>query len=293
MSNIRYSEELAFLRGHGLGIVVPTQLTGLSWNGNPGGRRAIRFSSVVSNGLSFYPATYIWKIYQRNQVTGIGDSSRYYTTFFWGNDGTFDWDTGYPSSYYGFHPYPTPANQGDGKWEVSFGASDDVTRDDGSAPYVTNDRWYDQAAVVSDQGGGNFRMKFYVDLPGVSAADTITVNSSGHNVPPAPCLIWGQAPAHSVFTGVSWGGYSRWEETNAIIRGVQVYNAALTEAQVLALRGYEHDADVLAYCAANSITSLWYLNMNWKLADINDKSGAGHHPALVQTNGAAPVDWSG
>jgi len=55
-------------------------LTGLDWNGNPSARRAIVFSGVVAAGLSAYPATYLWKVYQRNQVSGIGDGTRYYTT---------------------------------------------------------------------------------------------------------------------------------------------------------------------------------------------------------------------
>jgi len=72
---------------------------------------------------------------------------------------------------------------------------------------------------------------------------------------------------------------------------VQVYNAALTEAQIVALAAKDYDADVLSYCSANGIASLWYLNMNWTLDDITDKSGAGHHPSWAGT--ARPTLWQG
>jgi hypothetical protein len=264
-------------------------LTGLDWNGNPSTQRAILFSNPHSNGLPMYPATYIWKVYQRNQVSGVGDNSRYYTTFFWGNNGTFVWGGGYTRSYYGAHPYPVTAPTGDGKWEISTNGTDAVTRDDASSPYVTNDVWYDQALVVQDIGGGTYRHKFYVDLPSTASANTITYDRASTPVePPSPCLIWGQAPDNG--SGQSWGGYSRWEEQNAIIRGVQVYNAALTEAQIQALSAFDTDASVLSYCTAQSITSLWYLNMNWKVSDITDKSGAGHNMSWL--GATRPADWT-
>lgn len=258
----------------GLGGVSQSAITGLDWNGNPSGRRAIVFTTP----LAAYPATYIWKVFQRNQVSGVGDLSRYYTTFFHGNNGDFVWGSGYERSYYGAHPYPIPANTGDGKWEISTSASDIVTLDDGTSPYVTNNAWYSQALVVS-ASGGNLNHKFYIDLPSVGTSKRITYNfAATYAAPPSPCVIWGQAPANNAGTA-SWGGYSRFEEQNAIIRGVQIYSAALTEAQIVALAAKETDADVLAYCSANGITSLWYLNMNWTLADISDKSGGARHPS--------------
>jgi len=126
-------------------------------------------------------------------------------------------------------------------------------------------------------------------LPSTGTSKTITRDSTGQTNPPSPCLIWAQAPDNG--SGQSWGGYSRWEEQNAIIRGVQVYNAALTEAQIVALAAKDYDADVLSYCSANGIASLWYLNMNWTLDDITDKSGAGHHPSWAGT--ARPTLWQG
>lgn len=262
-----------------------TPITGLDWDGSGASRRMLYWHSPPAG----WPMTLLFKVYQRNQVTGVGDGSRYYTTFFWGNDGAFVWGSGYEYSYYGCHPYPTTAPTGDGKWEISAAAADVVTRDDGSSPYVTVNEWYSQACIASDLGGGNFREKFYIDLPSVSTTDTITHDTSAARVsPPTPAIVVGQAPD---LAGESWGGYSRWEEQNAIIRGLQFYSTALTQAQVVALGALDSDAAVLSYCAANSITSLWFLNMNPKPTDVTDKSGAGNHGAW---DGAGrPTLWEG
>jgi hypothetical protein len=96
--------------------------------------------------------TYIWKVFQRNQVSGVGDGSRYYTTFFHGPYGVF---TG-GNNYYGCHPYPVPPeipNPGDGKWELSTNSQDYTGRgtnqaNSGGDPFVTNGQWYSQALVL-------------------------------------------------------------------------------------------------------------------------------------------------
>lgn len=268
-------------------------LTALDWDGDPAGRRAIVFTSGTS-GLpaSHYPMTWLWKVFQRNQVSGVGDNTRYYTTFFYGNNGLFDWAGDYWFSYYGCHPYPSPTNTSNGKWELSFNASDYLGRgdnndDNSGAPFVTNNQWYSQA-LVAQESGGNLEHKFYIDLPSVDDADYIRRGFPGEPVtPPSPCIIWGQAPDNG---GASWGGFSRWEEQNARIRGVQIYTSALSEAHVVALADLDTNAEVLAYCSANSITSLWYLNMNWTVADITDKSGNGHDPGWAGTE--RPADFA-
>jgi hypothetical protein len=168
-----------------------------------------------------------------------------------------------------------------------------VTRDDASSPFATVNRWYSQALVVSHVST-NYNHKFYIDLPSTATSDTITFNFTqgddslwNSSNPPSPCLIWGQAPDDGF--GKSWGGYDQWEEQNAIIRGVQVYNAALSETDITALSAFDQNADVISYCSGHSITSLWYLNMNWTLSDITDKSGNGHN---FSWNGAGrPAAW--
>lgn len=266
---------------------APGSRYGLDWDGTGAVRRMLYWPSP----MPMYPATFLFKVYQRNQVRGIGDGSRYYTTFFWGNNGKFDWGSGYDRSYYGAHPYPMPAPTGDGKWEISTSANDFVTRDDGSSPYVTNNAWYSQAFVAQDIGGGTYRHRFYIDLPSVATAKRITHQVTSPPVrPPTPIICVGQAPDNG--SGQSWGGYSRWEEQNAIICGLHFYSTALTEAQIVALGALQTDAEVLAYCASNNITSLWYLNMNPMPEDVTDKKGFGtpHNPSWL---GTTARKWSG
>ncbi len=262
----------------------PPGLFGLEWDGTASSRRMLYWPSPPAA----FDATYLFEVYQRDQVRGVGDGSRYYTTFFHGTNGEFAWGSDYDRSYYGAHPYPTPAPNGDGKWEISNDASDFTDRDDGSAPFVTNDRWYSQAFVAQVTSGGAHRMRFYIDLPSVAAADRITHDSVSYVLPPSPIICIGQTPDDG--SGASWGGYSRWEEQNAIIRGIQIYSSALTEAQILALEGLETDAEVLAANRDLGITSLWYLNMNPRPTDVTDKrdTGTPHDPVW---DGETALEW--
>src|SRR3989449_1820672 len=86
---------------------------GLEWPGNGAVRRMLYWS----NPFPIYDATYIFKVYPRKKTTG---DNHYYTTFFWGNNGNFTWDTrDIANTYYGAHPYPIPAPLGPGQWEIS------------------------------------------------------------------------------------------------------------------------------------------------------------------------------
>ena len=104
--------------------------------------------------------------------------------------------------------------------------------------------------------------------------------------------MFGQAPDTNG-GGISWNGdgYPSWEEQNAIIRGIQVYSSFLSQADIVALAALETDAAVLAYCAANGITSLWYLNMNPTPTDVTDKSGNEHHGSWTAGAGR-PALWT-
>lgn len=270
-------------------------LTGLDWDGSGDERRMLVFTSPPP----IYPLTFVWKVFPRNQVETRPDGNRYFTAFFWGNNGTFFWNTGGPApsfdtgTYYGCHPYPTPNPDGDGKWEISVYGGDFVTRDDTSAPFVTWDQWYSQAFVATRASVFDTNHKYWIALPSTSSANTITKNITGDGNwadedPPDPCICWGQAPDDG--TGHSWGGYDGWEEFNWIIRGVQIYTEGLSQAAVVALGACETDAEVLAECSSRGITSLWYLNMNPTPTDVQDKSGNGHHPTWEGS--ARPTLWT-
>lgn len=275
----------------GRDVALAGPLSGLDWNGNPTGRRAVVFTSPPAA----YPMTYFWRKYARLQGAY---PDRYFTTFFRCNNGDYIWGTGWETSYYGFHEYPFPAPTGDGKWEISTGANDFITRVDGSSPYVTVNRWYSQAAVVWKTNGGNtLNYKFYLDLPNVDDANVITATINfAENTPPSPCIIWGQSPARPS-DGIDWGGIgSRWEEMNGILRGVKMFSTDLSEAHVVALGAKEYNSDVLSYVNANGLSgSRFYWNCNWRLGagGLNDQSGLGNHPSLVTTLGDSPTQWNG
>ena len=107
--------------------------------------------------------------------------------------------------------------------------------------------------------------------------------------PPTPAIVVGQAPDNGA--GQSWGGYPGWEEFKGVIRGMQFYSYRLTDAQKGFVGSLQTDAEVLAACAANSMTIPWYLNMNPTPSDVTDKSGNGHHGAWHGT--ARPTLWQG
>lgn len=257
-------------------------LTGLDWNGTGTARRMLYWLTPPA----MYSMTYLFKVFQRQQV---GTADRYYTTFFWGNNGPFGWGAGYDRSYYGAHPYPVPAATGDGKWEISASAADFFTLDDATSPYITMGAWFSQAFRATDSGGGVFEHKFWVNLPSTTTANTITqVPTGAAVVPPTPAIVMGQAPDNG--SGLSWGGYPRWEEQNAIIRGIQMHTSSLTQAQIVALSAIDTDAAVLAYCSANGIATPWFLNMNPTPTDVTDKSGNARHGSWA--GAARPTLWT-
>jgi hypothetical protein len=81
------------------------------------------------------------------------------------------------------------------------------------------------------------------------------------------------------------------ERAASVLRGWQIYNAALSLTDIVGLNALETDADVLMYCTTHSITSLWYLNMNQTTSDITDKSGNGHHGTWMDVSNK-PLQWT-
>jgi len=57
------------------------------------------------NPFPIYDATYIFRVYPRKKIVPTNSPTGYYTTFFWGNDGTFIWDNAMPNLSTP-HPYP-------------------------------------------------------------------------------------------------------------------------------------------------------------------------------------------
>jgi hypothetical protein len=227
-------------RGSATFTVVPaTTIDGLDFPGNAGTETTMRFE--FKSPMPAYPATYIWRVYPRQQQS-------YYTAFFWGNNGSFNGD----KNYYGFHPYPDWKTPNMHFWEIAAPPGGDFL----GSSHVTYDRWYIQAAVCK-QTGNSCSQTFYWDWPNTDRV--VQHNGTCYGNPPTPVLVVGDAPWNQ--------GNEVWD---GILRGFQFYDAALTLEQI--------DQEI---ASPGSTKSPWYLNTDPKPTDISDKSGNGHHPAWV------------
>jgi hypothetical protein len=240
-------------------------------NGSPSDSLTTRFKFTSTAMPDPFPATYIWK-FRPDQQTG------YYTTFFHGPDGTSLGEC-FPAGtdgYYGCHPYPPGGSSGTThKWEVACEANDFQSTED-----VVKDVWYTQAAIVQEIAGNELQIDFYWDLATSSSflQTRQTANDYALTFPPSngsPCLTFGCAP---------W--QPNVEMLSGVLRGLQIYSAALSVAQVQARMDLTSDTAVVS---ANP-GSLWYCNLNPTPSDIADKSGAGHHPAWHNAN--RPTLWT-
>lgn len=252
---------------------VPGRAYGLEWDGSGSVRRMLYWH----NPFPIYDATYIFRVYPRKKT----DLSRanYYTTFFWGNDGTFIWDGGNGNTYYGAHPYPIPAPNGPGQWEISVYSNDYVTGSE-----VVWNRWYTQAFRAWRSSPTTTHHEFYYDWPDTSKVikrDIVDPAWAAKN-PPAPAIVIGQAPN---LNGASWGGYPGWEEFNGVIRGIQIYAGLLTLADIAAEMAAPKSS-------ANGLQHIWYLNLDPRPSDVTDQKGVGtpHHPLW---SGTTAAEWSG
>jgi hypothetical protein len=204
-----------------------------------------------------YPATYIWRVYPRPNKNAYGS---FWTFLFHASYQTDSFNQSATNEYYGMHPYPDPST-GVNKWEISNYGSDEY-RDP-----VTFNQWYTQVVVVSESGGRDYHT-YYWNWPNTT---TDVVANDGALMPVAsdPAIIVGDAP---------WNPGK--EIPNAILRGFQYYDVALTPAQI---------AQEIA--SPGSVRTPWYLNLNPTPSDVTDKSGYGHNPAWVGLG--RPGLWTG
>jgi hypothetical protein len=240
------------------GIVFPSNGDGSVSN--------VVFRLSGANLPNIVPLTLLWKIAPIQQ-TG------FYTAFFHGRtDGTFVGD----DTYWGANPYPQGGASGTvHNWEVSTHGGDDIVDENSNSTVVTKGTevspvWYSQAAVAQNISGG-MDIDFWWDLR-TSVNRRINTNHPGSplaNASQSPALSFGDAP---------WSANQ--ERLSGILRGIQVYQAALSVTRVQALEALETDTAVLAYCTANGLTP-WYVNMNPTPSDITDKSGNGRNAAWL------------
>jgi hypothetical protein len=220
-----------------------------------------------SSPFPIYDATYVFRVFPRRKNPPSLGRTGYYTTFFWGNNGNFTWDGGGANTYYGAHPYPVPAPNGPGQWEISVNGGDLVTGSE-----VQWGRWYVQVFRAWRESARLTHHEFYWDWPDTTRVLRHTVDNTAwaSRNPPRPAIVMGQTPD---LNGGSWGGYPGWEEFNGVIRGIQMYSGLLT-MQDLA-------AEIAAPgSSTNGARLLWYLNLNPRPSDVRDKkpNGAPNDP---------------
>lgn len=248
---------------------------GLEWPGTGSVRRMLYWNSPPP----IYDMTYIFKVYPREKTVPPNPNG-YYTTFFWGNNGDFIWDSGNGNTYYGGHPYPRPAPDGEGEWEVSVYSKDYTT-----GVKVDWDRWHTQA-FRAWKVGSQTHHELYYDLPNTAlitqSVDIEQPAGWASSNPPSPAVVIGQAPN---LNGQSWGGYGGWEEFNGIIRGIQIYTSLLTLSEIA-------QEITTPKSTVNGAASIWYLNLNPRPSDVTDKkaSGTAHDPAW---EGTTAIEWVG
>jgi len=254
-----------------------------------------------NNPPPIYPMTYIFRVFPRKKAdaSGVlpGMKTGYFTTFFWGNNGIFEWQTGNTAdTYYGMHPYPglgSGAPNGRGSWEISVIGQDIITGQE-----VGWDRWYTQAMRVRRVNATTTEHEFYYDWNTASpptscvapVCESFTVNDASwaQQNPPTPSIVVGQAadrcgpPPGSC--NMSWGGYPGWEEFNGVIRGMQFYTSFLSLTDIQA----EINSPKSSTAGASSI---WYLNIDPRPSDVTDKKNVGtvHNPIW---DGTTALQWS-
>lgn len=242
---------------------------GLEWSGNESTN--VRRMLYWSRPFPIYDATYVFRALPKGPKSGPNPT--YWTMFFWGNNGVFWWDNYSANSYYGAHPYPTPAPYGSTQaWEISVYGNDYL------GPTPSWNRWYTQVFRAWRESASLVRHEFIYDYElWISSGKTKGVMSKDIDDPvwaavnpPSPCICVGQAPDFygvGASSGQSWGGYAGYEEFKGVLSGMQFYNARLSDAQL---------ASELA--TPGSARTPWYLNLNPTPSDTSDKSGNANHP---------------
>jgi hypothetical protein len=238
-------------------------LTGLDFPGSTW-TRAGDCRMTFFNPLPAYPATYIWECFPRKQ-------KGFYTTFFWGPDGSANADGFYGDrTYYGAHPYPDPRGDwnafreppplgpNDGhRWEVAVEGGDVV------GARVHYNRWFVQVLRVKRSSTGRRYHEYFTDLVGSNwqpgrvcepnlASPKIVSESKSFPDPPSQGLVWGGAP---------WVQARGNEIYNGIIRGIRIYKSYLSDADLLS-----EICQPLSSAVGRS--NLWYLRMNTDPANL-------------------------
>lgn len=244
-------------------------ITGLVFPSNTGtDANTVRFTLTGTNCPTIVPLTLIWRV-RPVQQTG------YYTTFFWADQQTDFVNNVKDDGYFGCHPYPDNFALGTNhNWEISIEGNDYITDDNGNSTAVVKNQWYSQAAVAT-QVGNELHVVFYWDLVTnsnrVMTYQTTTSVMASH-APTDPSLMFADNP---------WNPAD--ECLSGTLRGIQVFQSALSLSNINSLRVCETDASALSVASSLGV-SHWYLNINPTPSDVTDKSGNGRNPSWANSN---------
>lgn len=273
------------------GLTLLNRQSGLLFPSNATAGSDIR---IVWSGANLLPRVGHTAIWKANYVQHTG-----YYAVTWHSPNTGTWDNGAYS--FGAHPYPC-----DGTYEVAgqasvpTGGSGTVhyyeTAGFGGADYIskpsslgtqqslvtTKSQWVTQARKTEDIGGGTCRHWFYPDL----------VNNSGMVIiQDWPIASMGSPSAPAFYIGASdWrtntpSSGQNDETPSGIIRGIKLFNAALTLSDIQSESLSESNSPV----TSAGTSALWYMNVSPTPTDVSDKSGAGHNPSWANAN--RPTLW--
>jgi hypothetical protein len=243
-------------------------LTGLTFPSNTGtDANTVRFDLSGANAPAMAPLTIIWRVFPVQQ-TG------YYTTFFVGEINSDFINTVKPHGYVGCHPYPDNFALGTNhNWEISIEGNDYITDDNANNTTVVKNQWYQQA-MVQTAVGNNQHVVYYWDL--VTSSNRVmtyqTTTNPLANAQTNPGVMWADNP---------WNPAD--ECLSGTLRGIQIFQAALTLSEINSLRTAETDATALSTASGLGLTH-WYLNINPTPTDVTDKSGNGRNPSWTNAN---------
>lgn len=215
------------------------------------------------------------------------------------NDGV--WDFG--AYAWGTHPYPGgngsvnangQALDGQGSsgtehyWESAglLAAADYLASPGGSAVAIGIDTWVVQIRksrlLVSGPDAGMIEHVFVPDLLGDPSFQirqlTGPLGTGGAN----PAFYIGASDWRS---GLPFGADENDETPNGVVRGIQLYDAYLSDADAAIEAANVTDTPLTAAGQA----SVWYIDHNPTPTDVADRSGAGHDPRWA--NALRPDVW--
>lgn len=260
----------------------------LNWEkDNNAANSDIRLVWADADSLPRAEHTIIWRVNHHGQ-TG------YHAVWWHAPSGSF---TG-SNYYFGSHPLPTDdctvngtgalltGNSGSSThcWEIAA-AGYDWGRASGASPgyAVTKSRWYVQArrSHLATDGpcNGEYENVYWLDLE---------TNPSDSIVKCLADVSGGGANPLTYLGGSEWSvtGNANSETLAGKIRSLQMYNVALSKADIVS-EAANHTSNTPVTSAG--VSNVWYMNQDPTVADVTDKSGAGHDPAWANAN--RPTDW--